>query len=81
MERVGRNIFRGGGAEIFKTCVCSGLGGGGALQTDDMVTKRGEGAPKMFRKKRKLVQMGPQSNLTQSCFPADKTLLFLYLAW
>ena len=55
--------------------------GGGALQTDDMVTKRGEGAPKMFRKKRKLVQMGPQSNLTQSCFPADKTLLFLYLTW
>ena len=42
MERVGRNIFRGGGAEIFKTCVCSGWGeGGGALQTDDRVTKGG----------------------------------------
>ena len=47
MERVGKNIFRGGGAEIFKTCVCSGWGEG-ALQTDDRVTKRGEGAPKMF---------------------------------
>ena len=23
--------------------------------------------------------MGPQSNLTQSCFPADKTFYFLYL--
>ena len=42
MERVGRNIFRGGGAEIFKTCVCSGWGEG-ALQTDDRVTKRGGG--------------------------------------
>ena len=41
MERVDRNIFRGVGAEIFKTCVCSGWGEGGALQTDDRVTKRG----------------------------------------
>ena len=45
MERVGRNIFRGGGAQIFKTCVskgwCSakmigsqsgGEGGGGHLK-------------------------------------------------
>ena len=40
MERVGRNIFRGVGAEIFKTCVWSGWGEVGALQTDDRVKKR-----------------------------------------
>ena len=40
MERVGRNIFRGVGAEIFKTCVWSGWGEGGPLQTDDRVKKR-----------------------------------------
>ena len=47
MERVGRNIFRGGGAEISKRVFVVGGGKGRALQTDDRVTKRG-GAPKMF---------------------------------
>ena len=46
MERVGRNIFRGGGAEIFKTCVCSGWGEG--LCKLMIGSQRGGGAPKMF---------------------------------
>ena len=49
MERVGRNIFRGGGAEISKRVFVVGGGKGRALQTDDRVTKRGGvRAPKMF---------------------------------
>ena len=46
MERVGRNIFRGSGAEIFKTCVCSGWGEG--LCKLMIGSQRGGGAPKMF---------------------------------
>ena len=46
MERVGRNIFRGGGAEIFKTCVCSGWGEG--LCKLMIGSQRQGGAPKMF---------------------------------
>ena len=45
MERVGRNIFSGGGAQIFKTCVsrrwCS-------AKMIGSQSGRGGGAPKMF---------------------------------
>ena len=47
MERVGRNIFRGGGAEIFKTCVCSGWGEG-LCKLMIGSQRGGGGAPKMF---------------------------------
>ena len=36
------------GLKFSKRVFVVGGGGGVALQTDDMVTKRGEGAPKMF---------------------------------
>ena len=44
MERVGRNIFRGGGAEIFKTCVSKGWCSAKIIGSQS----GGGGAPKMF---------------------------------
>ena len=45
MERVGRNIFRGGGAQIFKTCVSKGWCSAKMIGSQS----GGEGgAPKMF---------------------------------
>ena len=44
MERVGRNIFRGGGAEIFKTCVSKGWCSAKIIGSQS----GGRGAPKMF---------------------------------
>ena len=46
MERVGRNIFRGGGAQIFKTCVSKGWCS--AKMIGSQSGGEGGGAPKMF---------------------------------
>ena len=58
MERVGRNIFRGGGAEIFKTCVCSGLGGGGLCKLMIWSQRGGRGHLKCSEKKESLFKWG-----------------------